>query len=292
MNKNSIRYVRYCYRRKGGLFNQQPKRAAKDLIPRKAGLESEKYGGYNAASSSFFTLVKYGDLLSLLSVPVMYAERFEHSSSFAKEYALSQYTGKKKITEHDIHLPLNGRILKINTMLELDSVRINLTAEDGIYFLYAPAMSLILSPSLEQYIKRLASFMEKKKSNPALFVTAWDRITEEENIILYDALSDKMLNAPYCKLHEKTGIKMQEGKAKFAKLNLTEQTEFLLQAVSVLKTGRRNDVDLSLIGGPKRDEKRRLNMKLHSISNCQSIHIIDQSPTGLIEHKSENLLTL
>ena len=292
MAKNSVRYVRYCYRRKGGLFHQQPKRKSEGLIPRKQYLDASKYGGYSAASSSFFTLVKYADTICLLSVPVLYADRFENSLSFAQEYALSQYSGRTKLQTDDIQFPLSRRIIKINTMLELDSVRINLTAEDGIYFLYSPAMPLVLSADMERYIKRLASFMEKRKNNTNYTITPWDQITAEENISLYDTLTTKMLNKTYQKLHERTGMKLRDGRGAFIKLDLLEQVSLLLQAVSVLKTGRRNDVDLSLIGGSKRDDKRRLNMRLQSIHDCQSIYIIDQSPTGLIEHRSENLLTL
>lgn len=292
MHKNSVRYVRYCYRRKGGLFHQQPERANDGLIPRKKELDCTKYGGYSAASSSFFTLVKYADQVTLISVSVMYADQFEQSQEFAKKYALSKYCGKKRVTLDEVQFPLHRRILKINTMLEIDNIRVSLTAEDGSYFLFAPATSLIMPDNLERYIKRLASFMEKKKNNASLTVTSWDKISEEDNILLYDALTEKMLNEPYRKLHEKTGLKLQERKKIFIDLDVTDQVAFLMQAISVLKTGRRNDVDFSLIGGSKRDEKRRLNMKLQSIKNCHSIRVIDQSPTGLIEHRSENLLAL
>lgn len=51
--KNDILFTRYAYCNKGGLFNQQPLKAPKDenkgtkLVPRKKGLDTNKYGGYD-----------------------------------------------------------------------------------------------------------------------------------------------------------------------------------------------------------------------------------------------------
>ena len=59
MAKNNAHMTRYAFRRKGGLFNQLPLKAAEGLIPRKKGMPTEKYGGYNSASISFFIPVRY-----------------------------------------------------------------------------------------------------------------------------------------------------------------------------------------------------------------------------------------
>lgn len=70
MSKNSVRYVRYCYKRKGGFFNQNPDRAGNpDLARLKKNLDPVKYGGYNNASASCFSLVRCGDLGTVI-IPV------------------------------------------------------------------------------------------------------------------------------------------------------------------------------------------------------------------------------
>ena len=59
MSKNSVRYVRYCYKRKGKLFDQNPDRAGNpDLARLKKNLDPVKYGGYNSMSISCFSLIK------------------------------------------------------------------------------------------------------------------------------------------------------------------------------------------------------------------------------------------
>ena len=47
VEKNNAHLVHYAFCREGGLFDQQPLKKAPGLIPRKAGLPTEKYGGYN-----------------------------------------------------------------------------------------------------------------------------------------------------------------------------------------------------------------------------------------------------
>lgn len=56
---NHAHMTRYAYCRHGGFFKQQPVKADTGLIPRKANLPTEKYGGYKQPSVSFFVPVKY-----------------------------------------------------------------------------------------------------------------------------------------------------------------------------------------------------------------------------------------
>ena len=76
MSKNSIRYVRYTYKRKGGLFNQMPERKKSGLVPRKKGLDTKKYGGYNNTTASFFTLVMLKGDIVFVPIELMKAKEF------------------------------------------------------------------------------------------------------------------------------------------------------------------------------------------------------------------------
>lgn len=56
---NNAHMTRYTFCRHGGFFDQQPLKAAPNLVPRKQSLATEKYGGYRSPSVSFFIPVQY-----------------------------------------------------------------------------------------------------------------------------------------------------------------------------------------------------------------------------------------
>jgi len=84
---------------------------------------------------------------------------------------------------------------------------------------------------------------------------------------------------------------MEEGRDKFAELSIIEQMKTLLLLVDVLKTGRINTCNLKSVGGVESYHTERMSAILKN-SKYSDIRIIDQSPTGLYEKKSNNLLEL
>ena len=57
--KNTAHFVKYAAFKTGGLFDQNPVKKGTGLIPLKAGLPAEKYGGYNKAGIMFLIPVRY-----------------------------------------------------------------------------------------------------------------------------------------------------------------------------------------------------------------------------------------
>ena len=90
----------------------------------------------------------------------------------------------------------------------------------------------------------------------------------------------------------KLGKKVDTGYEPFEKLDLTEQTIALSNVLGLLKTGRSTGCDLKLIGESAQAGVITLNSDLSKLKGRKSIYIIDQSPTGLFEKKSVNLLEL
>lgn len=90
MAKNAVRLSRYAFCRSGGLFDQLPLKAGAELVPRKKGLPSEKYGGYNKPTASFYLLVSYmiGKKKDIIFAPVelRFKEKVLSDKSFAAEY--------------------------------------------------------------------------------------------------------------------------------------------------------------------------------------------------------------
>ncbi len=302
MSKNSIRYVRYAYKRKsgqkGGFFNQTPERKKAGLVPRKAGLDSEKYGGYNDTTASFFSLVKVKDDKVIISVDLINVDEFMADDNSARKYVLSAlesfYAKRKleKITVDDITFPLKNKVIKINSMLEIDGFRVNIRNKDnhGRYISVSSAVSLVIDDKYVSYVKKLESFSNRIKKDTKLKINTYYGIDSAKNTELYDYLSKKCTQKPFLTWNKfnEAGKILKSGREKFIKEDVTTQVIDLIKILFILKTGRITECDLKFAGGAKKYNTVRFN----SILKNKSVYIIDQSPTGLIERKSPNLLDL
>ena len=299
MAKNNIRYVRFAYIRKGGLFDEMPLRAKPSLIPRKAGLDPAKYGGYNKPSMACMVLVKYTagkkDALSIIPIDIMYIEKFKTNIEFRQQYiydTLSNITGK---TISDISLPLGSRLIKINTMLEIDGLRINLTGKDGggKYYTFTLATPLLIPQQLEQYIQKLSSFKNKLDAGVKYVLSEeHDKITRTDNLFLFDILMSKTELSIYKKIMTTTRETLCNGRSVFNEISTNEQITALLSMTNLFKQGRKGTCDLTTIHGPKMAGKLKINANISSLSTYNNIRLVDQSPTGLIEKISPDLRTL
>lgn len=301
MSKNSVRYVRYCYKRKGELFKQQPKKAGNpDLAWLKKDLDPVKYGGYNSASASCFSLVRCGDLGTvIIPVDLLWKKEYIADDEFARKYVLEQMkniVSQKalgKISESDIVFLLNKRLIKINTLLEVDGYRINMCSKDskGKYVGTSSAMSAVYSEKTASYIKSVVSYLEKSE-NGAKYKPG-NSFDAQQNLLVYDEITEKCLKKPFSTLKKfvESGEIMRNGREKFEKLQLTDQLKALLQLVAILKTGRGLPCNFEYVGGVKSFVTGRMPALL-SNTGYSDIRIIDQSPTGLYENKSDNLLEL
>lgn len=300
MSKNSVRYVRYCYKRKGELFKQQPKKAGNpDLAWLKKNLDPVKYGGYNSKSISCFSLIKCtGVGVVIIPVELLCEKRYFSDDSFASEYAYSVLKNAlpakniAKISIDDISFPLKRRPIKINTLFEFDGYRVNIRSKDSYsVFRISSAMAAIYSKDTSDYIKAISSYIDKSdKGSKFKPGEAFDVLS---NLKAYDEIAKKCISEPFCKISKlaEAGKKMEEGRNKFAELSIIEQMKTLLLLVDVLKTGRVDKCNLKPVGGVDNFHTERMSAILKN-TKYSDIRIIDQSPTGLYENKSDNLLEL
>ena len=300
MSKNSVRYVRYCYKRKGGFFNQNPDRAGNpDLARLKKDLDPVKYGGYNSKSISCFSLIKCtGVGAVIIPVELLCEKRYFSDDNFASEYAYSVLKNAlpakniAKISIDDISFPLKRRPIKINTLFEFDGYRVNIRSKDSYsVFKISSAMAAIYSKDTSDYIKAVSSYVDKSdKGSKFKPGEAFDVLS---NLKVYDEIAKKCISEPFCKISKlaEAGKKMEEGRDKFAELSIIEQMKTLLLLVDILKTGRINTCNLKSVGGVESYHTERMSAILKN-TKYSDIRIIDQSPTGLYEKKSDNLLEL
>lgn len=299
MAKNAIHLTRYSFCRKGSLFDLMPLKAGEGLIPRKKGLDTAKYGGYNKPAASFYLLASYeiNRKKDILFVPVelMWAERVKNDPEFAQKYVtdtISQICRGKAV--ENVMILLNSRQIKINTVIEVDGMRMTLRGKTnkGANIVVASHCPLVLGVEMEKYVKHLESYAEKKKQNASIGLDErFDHISAITNGRLYELLLEKMEKTVFAKCPGNLGKELLSGRDRFAQLALEEQVKILLAVISWFGTAQ--SCDLTAIGGKGQCGTKRPSAKLSAYAkNFNCLYIIDQSASGLFESCSENLLEL
>ncbi len=305
--------TRYAFCRKGGFFDQMPLKAAPGLTPLKQGKPTEIYGGYNKPTASFFVLVRYtqGKKRDVMIMPVelLHSRRFLADPAFAEVYAKEQVEKILGKPVTNLEFLLNRRILKVNTMLSLDGFRVCLAGKSGggrqlIITSLCPFVASWRAEDIalwipeekritaEKYIKKMESFMKKKKEKPAIQANEkYDGISSKMNIALYDLYTQKMQNYPYSKRPANPCATLVTGREKFASLGVTEQVIVLMQIQGLF--GRAKFADLTSVGGVGKAGVTCLGSSLSNWKKSYAdVRIIDASASGLHEQVSQNLLEL
>lgn len=298
--QDDAHFTKYSFFKTGGLFDQMPVAASEGLVPRKKGLPTEKYGGYNKSSVMFFVPVKYSvgkktDIM-IMSVELAVGKRFLDDNAFSLEYSkarIEKITGK---TVGDISYPLGRRPLKINSVLSLDGFRVCITgsAGGGKCLSVQPMVQLCASQSWKNYTKRLEKLIEKiNKNDKYVYSEEFDKVTADRNLEFFDILLDKLGNSIY-RLRPNNPIKiLSDGKSIFQSLDVISQTKCILNVLQIL--GRMTGgCDLRYIGGAGKSAAT-VNFSSNVSNWCKNykcVQIVDMSPSGIWEKKSENLLKL
>ena len=294
----------YSYCQHGGLFDQNPVKASKDLIPLKKGKSTDVYGGYNKAAATFFVFALSEELgkkkvkkeLTLVPVNLMIADKFLKDDEFAVQYVCDflDSAGKKKFS---VRFPLGKKPVKVKTIFEVDNglrFLLNGKSSGGSKLLISLFSPLLLDGNMEVYIKRLESFCEKKKKNPQIvYSSEYDKISPEENIALFDILSEKLRSGIFALRPANPLQSLETGKEQFAVLTPEKQAELLLGIVSLFGRGSTNGVDLTSIGGVGKAAVTTISSNLSNWKKVfTTVRIIYSDASGLHETKSVNLLDL
>lgn len=300
MRKNNAHMTVYPFLRKGGLFDQQPLKKVPGLIPLKQGLPTEVYGGYNKPAISSFLLVRYtaGKKSEVMFVPLrlIYERQYASGDIDAIEAYVRQQileiTGK---SPSSVSLPLGLRLIRINTVLSLDGLRVCIVNGQNAGQLIGLRVftPFSLSPEWEIYIRRLERLCEKLNDNGNFrFDTIYDKVSNEKNIELFGLYQKKLTDSIYQRRPSTPVETLKKGEAIFKHLTEIDQAKVLLSIHSMF--GRLSGgCDLTLIGGVKNAGVTRLSSSLSNWKKYYSdVRIIDQSPAGLWEKWSCNLLDL
>lgn len=303
LGKNNIHYTRYAFCRKGGFFDQMPVTAKEGLVSRKKDLPSEKYGGYNKPTASYFIMAKYTEKakkekqdIMIVPVELMVSEKVLNDEKFAVDYIRQQIAqiSNRKIEEIiNVSFPLGLRPLKVNTRFSFDGFEACVTGKSsgGRQLGMSSLMPLKISHEKESYIKKIENYINKKSKNPNIKPDEkYDGINSMINIELYDELTDKLLNTCYRIVYKKTGDVILKGKEKFESLSIDVQCQTLMNIIDVLKTGRNGGCNLKDIGGTANAANYIINSRISNWKSYKSVKIIDESASGIFRKESENVL--
>lgn len=173
----------------------------------------------------------------------------------------------------------------MNSLIKVNGFYLYLTGRAGKQLLVSNAVQMALSLKYLIYIKKITKEIERGSDNNELELNEY--IIKEDNLKLYDALTDKHLNQIYKKRPNPVGEKLVQWREKFIKLSLSEQLSVLTQILQLSQLTNQG-ADLTAIGGVKKTGVATLNKV---ISDKLEFKLINQSVTGLYENEID-LLTV
>ena len=299
--RNNAHFVKYAYFKHGGFFDQMPVAKSAGVIPRKKGLPTEKYGGYNKSSAMFYIPVRYKQgkksTVIIMSVEMLHGKRFMEDTDFAKEYSFERLEHILGKPVDEVEFPMGMRPWKVNTVLSLDGFRVCITGigSGGKCLSAQGIMQFSSDKKWNYYLKKLENYSEKKKNNKKyIYDEAYDKITSECNIELYDLYIQKYKETVYSMRINKPLDTLLQGRDKFVDLKLDDQVEVLLNIHDTFGRNSTGGIDLSKIGGSK--NSAAMVSFSATISNWaktyKDVRIVDMSPSGIWEKQSQNLLDL
>lgn len=288
LHKNNIRFVRYSSYQNGCLFKVTPVRRGLAHVPLKKTLSTQKYGGYVEPRNRGFFLVKYADkkkcVITLVAVPIHKANMIK-SNEGKIEYC-------KELGYANPELLLEGRMIKMNSLWEIDGYRVSLACKSNDSVKFKCAQQLVLPVEEELYVKKLGKYCERSKGiKDDLKILDHDGISVSKNLKLYQLLKEKLEKTNYSTLMKVPKDIICNGLEKFESLSIEKQSKALMEMIGLFSCGDTQGADLSLLGGAQTTGVQKMAMKLQR-DKFSCIRIIDQSPTGLFEQKTPNLFDL
>ena len=276
MNKNNIICTRYSSCQHGSLFKINPLKKGNGQVPlTKHGARSdiEKYGGYDKPLSVYFTLVRHKGkngkaCISMQPINLYQVKEFEENPIlFLKE--------ELDFTDPEILI----QKVKYNSCIEIDGFRMHISSKSGNQIIYKPGMQLILGYQNEKYIRNISKYLQKHSDHP---VNEFDRISKDENLILFDLITQKMTDTILSVKFKDMGEKIRAKRDTFIAISVEDQCYVILQVLNILHANAMLG-DLTSIGLSKQSGRVGSSMDYSSVKG--SLRIINQSVTGLYENE-------
>jgi CRISPR-associated endonuclease Csn1 len=282
MEKNNVMVTWMPHEASGKIFDLTLVGAGKAKVNKKRGLDKDKYGGYTMRYCAYFCLVEHRigkkRVRSMKQVYMYQKDAYEQNP---EEYC-------RNILMLNEPKVIVRRIL-VGTLLELNGKRLILTAGEEGRIKLNHTYQLVVGDKYDQYIKDASKYNDRcTAQNKELPVTVFDGISNEENIDLYHELIRKCKTPVYSACFGTFNImaeEMEKCEDTFKAMSTLSQIRILLEAI---KAFRCNAVyaNFKQLSGQQNRGRIRINDK---ISELDTAYLIDQSVTGLYEHRIDLL---
>ena len=278
MAKNDPMVTRYCTEGRGALYDLQPMKKSKGQLPLKSSDERlqhiDRYGGYNKLAGAYFTLAAYYKkgkrVKSIESVPLYLAAKLQRDPAALQQY-LADQLGTDRV---EILVPE----IKLGTLFKWDGYPMTVSGRTGERLLFRNAAELRTNAEQEQYIKKMSRYLEKCKGRkePLPIRPAYDKLTPEENLQLYDAFTQWLTSGIYAKRLSLQGKFLLEKRDAFAALSPEAQVRQLMEILHLFQC---NPVaaNLSELGGVAH---AGILLASKNIDGKVPVSIVHQSVTG------------
>ena len=286
MEKNDPFVTRQAREVHGELYDLQPMKQGKGQLSLKKGLPIERYGGYNKIVGSYFILVAYTvkkkrknavatRQKSIEFIPLYKAEELKKNPSELCKY-LAQQLG---VDEVEILIPK----IKFGTLFKWDGFTMTISGRTGNRLIFCSATEFRSTPSQEEYIKKISNYLErcKKAGNKALdIVPEYDKLTEEDNMMLYDDFLTLLKDSLYSKRFSKQYDFLNKNRNTFKQLPCEYQVNLLAEILHFFQCNPLA-ANLSALKGPG---KAGIIVNSSKIGE-EPVYIINQSVTGFFTNE-------
>lgn len=306
MSYNPVLFSVMPIENNGGFYDQNPvsKSPSSALFPLKEKgplSNTAKYGGYNKPSISYFIVVesldkKNNKIVTIESMPVVYAKKYEKDEQFAK----SLLTDFFKLKEPKILV----KKLLIRSPIKINNTVCRITGKNGSGYVIAHNVQWNVDQESKNYLHLLEKYKDRETKNKTyspknplplelneLEINNLKNgvnqkikrqfITKEKNRNIYLLIKKQLEKDIYNGISfDSPRATIESGFEKFNKLDIKSQVIVLFEMLHLLKCNRVGS-DLSLISGKSNTGNLTLSKKLQ---NNKRYQFINQSVTGVYEN--------
>lgn len=280
MSKNNPVVTRMPREVKGQLFDLQLMPAGKGQLEKKAGMDINKYGGYNKITGAYYCVVEHTE------------KKNNRTRTLEPVYLYKKELFEKNPVQYCTDVlglvdpVVICREIRADGLLEIDGSRLYISGRTGNYYVCEHAYQLAVDPETEKSIKAIGKYLERcSAQRKELPVTEFDGITRENNEKMYDFFLKKISANVYHRLLGNMEKDLIAGRESFREKTLNEQAVILMEILKAFRCNPQN-ANLTNLCGKGTVGRVLISKKL---STYKTAFLIHQSVTGLFEVR-ENLL--
>ena len=285
MKQDNLLHTEYTYCGKGELFDANPiSKDNKNLnIKLKAGLDSNKYGGYRGAGTSYFAQIEFDNkkgkrVKNIIGVPIYVASQLKHNPKAFEDYC-KEVKGLKNV---EIIVPK----IKKNTLMEINGFPMRIRGEDERNLQFKGAIQLRLDGENTEILRAVEKYLDKNegKKEEHKISESLDKLSNEKVNKLYDKLKEK-LSKIYKNRPANPIQKICDNQEMFKDSDdLYKKIKTINEILNLLRCDVAPSADLKFINGSENAGVMSVNK---NTVGGGKVTIINQSVTGLFETREE-----